>query len=250
MEVKELCEKFIAADKIINGENNGNLTMWDMINDPEFKTYCDSSKCRTTKEKIGGLSAYLFMKERVLATREIGTSGLYDEYFLMWLSDKLYKIAHDEGKSQINDITLNSAYEQYLKKNIVNSNHLDLLDKLNGLEEVNLMHMKHFYKLLNDICKVIAYYNPNDKDNNKLISNSAECYNQYSSLYDSVPKCNSYLHLLDNLKKTYYNFIDSVINENNKKPDLAWDLKTLKTSDGKDNYFAKGFTTFDFNSSE
>ncbi|KEG00585.1 hypothetical protein YYE_04414 [Plasmodium vinckei vinckei] len=248
MGVKELCEKFIAADKIINDEIEGNLTMWDIINDPEFKTYCGSSKCETNMQIIGGLSAYLFMKERVLQTSVMENSGQYDEFFLMWLSDKLFEIV--KGKPQINGITLNSAYEQYLKNNIVNSNHLDLLDKLNGLEEVNLMHMKHFYKLLNDICKVIAYYNPNDKDNNKLISNSTNCSNQYKSLYDSVPKCNSYLHLLDNLKKTYYSFIDSVINENNKKTDLAWDLKTLKTSDGKDNYFAKDFKTFDFNSSE
>ncbi|CAD2099551.1 PIR protein CIR protein [Plasmodium vinckei] len=250
MEDQEICKKFLDADKIINGEVEGNLTMYQIINDPEFNKCCDIQTCRTTKEIIGALSAYLFMKARVLATRETEPYGQYDEFFLMWLSDKLFKIAKEDDKSQNIDITLNEAYEQYLKNNIVDSNYLDLSNKINGLEEVNLMHMKHFYKLLNPICKVIAYYNPNDDDISKLIIYSTECYNQYSSLYNSVSKCNSYLHLLDNLKKTYYSFIDSVINKNEKKTELAMRLKTLKTSDGEDDYFAKDFNKFDFSDSK
>ncbi|CAD2109143.1 PIR protein CIR protein [Plasmodium vinckei petteri] len=248
MENQELCKKFLDADKIINDEIEGNLTMSQIINDPEFDKYCPKSKCETNIQRIGALSAYLFMKARVLETTVMENYGQYDEFFLMWLSDKLFNIVKD--KPQINDITLNEAYEQHLKNNIVGSNKLDLLDKINGLKEVNLMHMKHFYKLLNPICKVIAYYNPNDDDNNKLIDYSAECYNQYSSLYDSVSECISYLRLLDNLKKTYYSYINYVINENEKKADLAWKLKTLKTSDGEDDYFSKDFNNFDFSDSK
>ncbi|KEG00182.1 hypothetical protein YYE_04967 [Plasmodium vinckei vinckei] len=232
--------------------------MWDIIKDPEFKKYCDNKTCRKKKEKIGGLSGYLFTKERVLETSVVETSvvetsvvetpGLYDEFFLMWLSDKLYNILKD--KPNINVITLNEAYNKYLKKHIVESNHLDLLGKVKGLEEANLKHMKEFYKLLNEICKVIAYYNPKDKNTKKLINNSTNCSNQYKSLYKSVPKCYSYLHLLDNLKKTYYSFIDFVINKNDKKQKLARNLKTLTISKRKDDYFAKDFKTFDFNSLE
>ncbi|CAD2092903.1 PIR protein CIR protein [Plasmodium vinckei brucechwatti] len=271
MDAKELCEKFIAADKIINGENDNNLTMYQIIEDSEFNNYCDNQTCNTRKEIIGALSAYLFTKARVLATtlfetRVIENDDQYDEFFLMWLSDKLFKIINDENKAQINDenkaqindenkaqindITLYEAYEQYLKNNIVDSNKLDLLDKINGLKEVNLMYMKQFYKLLNPICKAIAYYNPNDDDNNKLIDYSSECYNQYSSLYDSVSECISYLRLLDNLKNTYYSFINYVINKDGKNEELACKLKTLKTSDGNDDLFAKGFNKFDFNCSE
>ncbi|KEG02870.1 hypothetical protein YYE_02704 [Plasmodium vinckei vinckei] len=239
------CEKFIAADRVIKGENDGNLTMDQILNDSEINKYCDNKTCKTTNEKIGGLSAYLFTKERVLETSVMETSGLYDEFFLMWLSDKLFEIG--KGKSQINDITLNEAYEKYLKNNISNSNNLVPLDKIDGLKEVNLMYMKQFYKLLKYICKVIVYYRQNDDDISKIINYSTECYNQYSSLYDSVSKCISCLHLLDNLKKTYYSFIDSDISKNETKyPDLAMKLKTLKTSDGKDDYFAKGFERFDF----
>ncbi|KEG00203.1 hypothetical protein YYE_04945 [Plasmodium vinckei vinckei] len=240
MEAKELCEKFIAADKIINGENYSNLTMDQIINDPQFKEYCSNGKCETDMQ-LNGLSEYLFNQLGIEIKEE------YYEYFMIWLSDKLFKIATEGDKSQINDITLNSAYDKYLKKNIKNGKYWILLDIKKELKEVNLKHMKQFYKLLNHICEAIVYYNPNDDDIKKLIKYSTDCSNQYSSLYDSVPKCNSYLHLLDNLKKTYYSFIDSDISKNeNKHPDLAQNLKTLRTTQGEDDYFAKGFKTFDF----
>ncbi|CAD2094944.1 PIR protein CIR protein [Plasmodium vinckei] len=244
MEDKELCEKFIAADKIINGEIEGNLTM-EEIKDPKFNKYCRNQTCRTTEEIIDGLSEDLFNQ----LGKEIEEE--YYEYFAMWLSDKLFKIAKEDDKSQNNDITLNEAYEKYLKKNIENRNYWILLDIKQGLKKVNLMHMKHFYKLLNDICKAIVYYNPNKDDIEKLIKYSSDCSNQYSSLYDIVPKCSSYHHLLGNLKKTYDKFRKPVHEEiKNKYPQLAGNLQTLTTSDGKDLFFTKKFKAFDFNSSE
>ncbi|CAD2110930.1 hypothetical protein YYG_03266 [Plasmodium vinckei petteri] len=239
MEDKELCKLFLDADKIINGEHYGNMTLDQIINDPKFKEYCPNNNCETAMQ-INGFGEYLF--------NQLGTEikEEYYEYIMMWLSDKLFEIVKGEGKAQSKDITLNEAYDKYLKKNIKNGSYWILLDIKKGLKEVNLMHMKQFYKLLNHICNAIVYYNPNGDDIEKFIIKSSDCSNQYSSLYDIVPKCNSYLHLLDNLKKTYYSFIDSVINENGKNPDLAMNLKTLKTSDGNDDYFAKGFKTFDF----
>ncbi|EUD69587.1 hypothetical protein YYG_05199 [Plasmodium vinckei petteri] len=168
----------------------------------------------------------------------------------MWLSDKLFKIAKEDDESQIEDITLNSAYEKYLNKNIQNWNYWSLLNIKEGLKEVNLMYMKHFYKLLNNICNAIVYYNSNEDDIKKFISNSTDCSDQYSSLYKSVPKCNSYLHLLDNLKKTYEGFKNSVHDEiKNKYPDLAKDLQTL-TIGNTNSYFVEYFKEFDFNRSE
>ncbi|EUD73592.1 hypothetical protein YYG_01638 [Plasmodium vinckei petteri] len=239
MKPKELCKNFLDADKIINGENYGIMMLDEIIKDPKFNKYCPNNKCKTDMQ-LDGLSEYLF--------NQLGTEikEEYYEYVMMWLSDKLFKIANEDNNPQINGITLNEAYEQYLNKNIQNWEYWRLLDIKKDLKEVNLMHMKQFYKLLNHICNAIVYYNQNEDDIKKIISNSTDCSDQYSSLYDSVPKCNSYLHLLDNLKKTYYSFIDSVINENGNKSELAWKLKTLKTSDGNDDYFAKGFKTFDF----
>ncbi|CAD2097537.1 conserved Plasmodium chabaudi protein, unknown function [Plasmodium vinckei] len=51
--------------------------------------------------------------------------------------DKDAKIVKDEDKVQSKKITLNSAYEKYLKNNIVNFNYWDLLHNINGLKEAN-----------------------------------------------------------------------------------------------------------------
>ncbi|CAD2106310.1 PIR protein CIR protein [Plasmodium vinckei lentum] len=239
MEDKELCEKFIAADKIINGGYYDTMTMEDKTKYPEFNKYCSNSKCETNMQ-LNGLSEDLF--------NQLGTEikDEYYEYFMMWLSDKLFKIAKEDDKSQNNDITLNEAYDKYLKNNIQNGNYWSLLDIKEGLKEANLKYMKQFYKLLNNICEAIVYYKRNDDDIEKFIINSTECYNQYSSLYNSVLKCNSYLHLLDNLKKTYEDFKNSVHEEiKNNYQHLAGRLQTL-TIENTDSYFVGKFKAFDF----
>ncbi|CAD2083952.1 CIR protein PIR protein [Plasmodium vinckei brucechwatti] len=243
MDAKELCENFIAADKIINDEIDDNLTYRQIINDPEFDKYCSNNNCETDMQ-INGFGEYLFNQ----LGKEIENE--YYEYFMMWLSDKLFKIANEGDNPQIEDITLNSAYEKYLKKNIKNGIYWSLLDIKKGLKEINLMHMKQFYKLLNHICKAIVYYKPNKDDTEKFINYSTECYNQYLSLYNSVPKCDSYLHLLDNLKKTYEGFKNSVHEEIKKTyPYLEKDLQTL-TIGNSNSYFVGKFKAFDFNDSK
>ncbi|CAD2085030.1 PIR protein CIR protein [Plasmodium vinckei brucechwatti] len=239
MEPKDLCKLFLDADKIINDEHYNNMTLEQIINDPKFKEYCPNSNCETNL-KINGFGEYLF--------NQLGTQieNEYYEYFMMWLSDKLFEIAKDDNNPQINDITLNEAYDKYLKKNIKNGSYWVLLDIKKGLKEVNLKYMEQFYKLLNNICKAIVYYKPNDDDTAKFISNSTECYNQYLSLYTSVSNCDSYLHLLDNLKKTYEDFKNSVHEEiKNNYPYLEGRLKTLKI-ENTDSYFVNNFKEFDF----
>ncbi|EUD69598.1 hypothetical protein YYG_05189, partial [Plasmodium vinckei petteri] len=62
----------------------------------------------------------------------------------------------------------------------------------------------------------------------------------------SVPKCNSYLHLLDNLKKTYEDFKNSVHDEiKNNYHHLAERLQAL-TIENADSYFVGKFKAFDF----
>ncbi|CAD2084062.1 PIR protein CIR protein [Plasmodium vinckei lentum] len=245
MEAHEICEKFIAADTFYDGKN-ANITLEEIKKKQGFEEYCRSQACDTRKKIIGALSAYLFMKTR---GKEI--YGQYDEFFLMWLSDKLFEIVKDEGKVQSKDITLNEAYDKYLKKNIKNGSYWSFLDSKKGLKEANLKYMRDFYKLLNHICSTILDYKNNGAKSTNLIRNSTNCSNQYILIYKNIYKCKSYLHLLDNLKKIYYNFRDSVISENKKnKKNLTIPLQTLTTPKGKDEYFANDFKTFDFNSSD
>ncbi|CAD2088815.1 PIR protein CIR protein [Plasmodium vinckei lentum] len=243
MDHELMCEKFIAADKIINGEYYDTMTMGGITNYPNFNKYCPNSNCETDM-KLNGLSEDLF--------NQLGTQieDEYYEYFMMWLSDKLFKIVNEDDNSQINDITLNEAYDKYLKKNIENRNYWILLDIKKGLKEANLKYMEQFYKLLNNICNAIVYYNSSEDDTEKFISISTGCSDQYSSLYNSVPKCDSYLHLLDNLKKTYEGFKNTVHDEIKKTyPHLEGRLQTL-TIENTNSYFVEYFKAFDFSDSK
>ncbi|CAD2107823.1 PIR protein CIR protein [Plasmodium vinckei] len=245
MEDQEICEKFIAAEAFYDGKN-ANITLEEISKQPKFKEYCRNQTCDTRKKIIDALSAYLFME-----TRRINRSGQYDAYLLMWLSDKLFEIVKDEDKAQIKDITLNESYDKYFKKHIENGNYWSLLDSTKGLKGANLKYMKDFYKLLNHICSTILDYKNNGAESTSLFPNSTNCSNQYMLIYKNIYKCKSYLHLLDNLKKIYYNFRDSAINENEKKKKkLAIFLQTLTKPNGEDLFFTKEFKTFDFNSSE
>ncbi|CAD2084076.1 PIR protein CIR protein [Plasmodium vinckei lentum] len=244
MDHELMCEKFIAAEKFYNGKN-ANITLEEISKQQKFKEYCRNQTCNTRKEIIGALGAYLFME-----TRRIKNSGQYDEFFLMWLSDKLFEIVNDENKTQSKDITLNEAYDKYLKNNIKNGRYWSLLDSKKGLKEANLKYMRDFYKLLNHICSTILDYKNNGAGSTSLFPNSTNCSNQYILIYKNIYRCKSYLYLLDNLKKIYYNFRDPIIKNNKKNQRLAIHLQTLTTARGKDEYFAKNFKTFDFNNSD
>ncbi|CAD2096836.1 PIR protein CIR protein [Plasmodium vinckei] len=244
MDHELMCEKFIAADTFYDGKN-ANITFDEISKKPGFKEYCSNQACNTRKEIVGALGAYLFME-----TRRIKSFGQYDEFFLMWLSDKLFEIVNDENKAQSKDITLNEAYDKYLKNNIQNGHYWSLLDSTKGLKEANIKYMRDLYKLLNHICSTILDYKNNGAESMSLLQNSTNCSNQYIFIYKNIYRCKSYLYLLDNLKKIYYNFRDPIIKNNKKNQKLAIPLQTLTTPKGKDAFFANDFKAFDFSSSE
>ncbi|SCM01281.1 CIR protein [Plasmodium chabaudi adami] len=241
MDPNEVCETFLAADKIINGENDASMKMEEISKKSSFYEFCPNRRCVTDVQRIGAMTTYLFLKIRAHQNNEHG------EYFLMWLSDKLFKM-HKEGKKkgQSNRITLDEAYKKYLDENIGNFKYWNVLDNVKGLKDANLRHMNEFYKLLNHICKTIIYHKFNYTESTNLLQNSTNSSNQYMLLYQNVSKCDSYLHLLDNLKKTYDNFRTIIKNSDSK---FASSLQTLTTIDGKDSYFSTGFTKFDFSNS-
>ncbi|SCL87152.1 Plasmodium variant antigen protein Cir/Yir/Bir, putative, partial [Plasmodium chabaudi chabaudi] len=222
MDLNGVCDTFLAADKIINGENDARMKMEEIDKNPSFYEFCPNKKCVTDVQRIGAMTTYLCFKIRAHQNNEQG------EYFLMWLSDKLFKMHQkDKKKGQSNRITLDEAYKKYLDENIGNYKYWNVLDNIKGLKEANLRHMNEFYKLLNSICKTIVFYNPKSAENSKnFIINSTESFNQYMPLYQNVSKCDSYLHLLDNLKKTYEKFRTTINNGDSK---LASSLQTLTT---------------------
>ncbi|CAD2084409.1 PIR protein CIR protein [Plasmodium vinckei brucechwatti] len=236
MDATYMCKAFLKVDGFFNGNN---IVDKNKINKNSFiSQYCINKKCESNRQRIAALSRYLYMYL-------YNPNDAYTPYFLMWLSDKLFKI-HNKGKDKDNNITLDSAFGKYLRNNVENVNYWNLLENIRGIKNTNLKYMSEFYKLLNYICKTIINYQTNNAGKRSLILNSTEGSNQYMILYENVSKCNSYLHLLDNLKKSYNRFRIQAIIKNRKDPQFATNLQTFTTSSGEDSYFAIGRQTYDF----
>ncbi|KEG00217.1 hypothetical protein YYE_04925, partial [Plasmodium vinckei vinckei] len=216
---------------------------------PTIKSYCSNDGCKTNWDSINAVATYIYMKlKRSINDQEYND---YDEYFLMWISDKLFEI-HDESKDKktqkgyVDPITLNSAYEKYLEKHKVKGDYWKLLDSIKGLKNANLRYMSEFYMLLNRICKTIVDYKDNGAESNKLSNYSKKCFDQYINLYLNISGCKSYLHLLKKLKGIYDDFRVSAIEENRSNNNLATKLQTLTTLNGLEIDGTKSFILYKF----
>ncbi|SCL90441.1 Plasmodium variant antigen protein Cir/Yir/Bir, putative, partial [Plasmodium chabaudi chabaudi] len=138
-----LCGLLIEADDYFNGKN---VDAQKINDNPYIKGYCYNDDCKTNEARINALTTYIFklFKESIKSDEY----NDYDEYFLMWLSDKLFKI-QSESKDKNKKITLSQAYDIYLKKHKVKLGYWDFFDNIKGLKEANLKYMSEFYKLLN-----------------------------------------------------------------------------------------------------
>ncbi|SCL86135.1 CIR protein, partial [Plasmodium chabaudi chabaudi] len=220
------------------------------INDnPSIKAYCHNNDCKTNEERINALIAYLFKEFKKSINNHDYND--YDEYLLMWVSDKLFKIRNESKEKKpkppyMDTITLNNAYEKHLKDHKVKLDYWYLLGIIPGLKEANLRYMAEFYLLLNNICKTIADYNDNGAESPKLSKYSKNCLNQYQNLYINISECKSYLHLLNKLKGIYDDFRNSAINKNGSKNNLATNLKKLTKPNGEEMNAVKGFKSYNF----
>ncbi|ETB57311.1 hypothetical protein YYC_04819 [Plasmodium yoelii 17X] len=227
MDDETACDLFYEADKLLNGSTD----IHKEINSfPEYLRYCPNNRpCSNRVEGIGALSGYLF-------TALNNDDKVYSEYFMMWLAHNLFKIAQKIKNSNANEITLSSAYEQYLKKNMGNFENLNILNNLMTLQNVNLRHMSELYTLLNHICNTIAYYKKNNEKHKNLSRNSIKCLNQYRTLYNVFSGNDTYLSLLQKLKKIYDDFRTAAIeNDADKKYNIEKRLLELTKMNEKNN---------------
>ncbi|CXJ09308.1 BIR protein [Plasmodium berghei] len=242
MDEKGMCELFLEADKFFNGK----YVILNKINgSSSYKRYCHNKRaCLSRDEGIGALSEGLFMK---LYTNE----KKYSEHFMMWLANKLFKIVKDKDNIKANKMTLSSAYDEYLKNNMGNFKHWNLLYNQRDLKDVNLRYMCELYTLLNYICNTIAYYKKNKEKPLDLRQHSVNCLNQYRNLYKSFSGRDLYLSLLEKLKKIYDDFRTSAIENNtDKRYNIKSRLLELTPINEKDSHFTKHFKTFDSNGPE
>ncbi|SCL97155.1 Plasmodium variant antigen protein Cir/Yir/Bir, putative, partial [Plasmodium chabaudi adami] len=246
-----MCNLFREVDGYFNGKD---VNMTKINNDLTIKGYCGNGGCKRNEAGINALIAYTFKKFKDSIIRKTKYNK-YDEYLLMWISDKLFKI-HIESIGKKNKpgymdaTTLNQAYDKYLKNHKGILDYWDLFGHINGLKEANLKYMSEFYKLLSHICKTIKEYNDKGAESKKLSKYSVDCRFQYRTLYMNIYECKSYLDLLNKLKGLYDDFRSYAIKRNGSNNDLATNLKKLTLGSGKEMNAVKSFKTYDFSGSQ
>ncbi|VEV57594.1 PIR protein CIR protein [Plasmodium vinckei vinckei] len=230
----KMCEFLIKGDSYFKGKNVDTTKINKEIS---IKSYCSNDDCKTNEERINALTVYIYMKFKNSIRKT--NYNKYDECFLMWVSDKLFRI-HSKSKGKkdktryIDTIILKSAYEKYLKNHKVKLDYWELFDSIKGLKEAYLRYMAEFYLLLIRICKTVVDYKDNGAGSNNLSKYSDHCLTQYRSLYLSISECNSYLRLLNKLKGIYDDFRSYAIKKNPSNNNLEINLKKLTNPDGEE----------------
>ncbi|SCL89955.1 CIR protein, partial [Plasmodium chabaudi adami] len=238
-----LCGLLIEADGYFNGKD---VDAQRINDEPTIKGYCYNDDCKTNEARINALTTYILMLFKSSIRNDDYSE--YDECFLMWLSDKLFKI-HSKSKDKNKKITLSQAYDMYLKKHKAKLGHWFLFDNIKGLKNADLKYMSEFYKLLNKICITITDYSENGTGSKNIIMNSTECSNQYMMLYNWFSECKSYLHLLNKLKYIYDRFRKPAMKEIRRNK-LSIPLQTLTTIAGVEMRSSKVFKSYDFSNSQ
>ncbi|CAD2090626.1 PIR protein CIR protein [Plasmodium vinckei lentum] len=159
-------------------------------------------KCENNYERINTLGGYLYEKLAGISKdfKGKGDNGnRHIEIFIMWLSDKLYKL--EENKIR----TVKQFYENHLEKYMPNFNYWRVIDSKKEYKRANVWYMSELYKLLNCICNIVIEYNKNPHNmNTKVIGTmSKKCYQKFTSIYKDIKDCYSYFHLLKYLKNIY-----------------------------------------------
>ncbi|VTZ67335.1 CIR protein [Plasmodium chabaudi chabaudi] len=157
--------------------------------------------CENNYERINALGVYLYEKLGKIANDLKGkgnNDNRHIEIFIMWLSDKLYKL--EENKIR----TLDQFYEKHLKDYTGNFKYWNVIDSRKVYKGANTWYLSELYSLLNDICSIVIEYNKNkNKNKNKIEKASSQCHKKFKNIYNNVKDCYSYVHLLKYLKNIY-----------------------------------------------
>ncbi|CAD2110802.1 PIR protein CIR protein [Plasmodium vinckei] len=210
---EKACKLFRDADAMFNGKfvDGGKFNdNYSLYNDycPQDKN--GAKKCNTDYEKISAVGGYLFME--LLKSNNMNLhndNDRYAQYFIIWISHKLHKIA-------INNIAfLNQSYEENLGKSVGNFNFWNLLyNQKKELKNSNIAIMNMFYILFNQICETINKYQTPGIQPYEYTNPAMQCNIIYDELSKFVNNCGPYLGILDHLKTVFDGFISTANDEN------------------------------------
>ncbi|SCL94429.1 CIR protein, partial [Plasmodium chabaudi adami] len=210
--------------------NNENVNEEKFNNSNLFTYRCPRKgreyKCTSNNERINTLGGYLYEKLRNAANNLNGKGNddnRHIEIFMMWLSDKLYKLENTKSA------TLEESYKKYLENHMPSFNYWNVLGSKREYKIANVWYMSRLYNLLNDICSIVIEYNKS-KNKIEIEQNSQQCYQKFINIYKDVKECYSYFHLLKFLKSIYDVIRNDAIKETDAKKDII--KKKLLTDNG------------------
>ncbi|SCL90258.1 CIR protein, partial [Plasmodium chabaudi chabaudi] len=252
----KLCKLLLDVDDLFT---DGTVDV-NKFNKPDsYKKYCpyENGKlrdCKNNYERINALGEYLYQKMPKDSDEFKGggiNDNLYIEFFMMWLSDKIFKVNKDYKA------TLKESYEKHLKDITGKFEYWDALSSKEVYKDATIVRMYIFYNLLNSICKTINELNKNlnNTDAVSLKKYGTQCRDLYRNIYESVKECKSYTHLLDSLKTIYeyiksFKITDNTSIEGRKKVVLFDATPSLTTSDYQNKYFIPNDETLSFGNQE
>ncbi|SCL91180.1 CIR protein, partial [Plasmodium chabaudi adami] len=177
-----------------------------------YGKYCPekngSKSCDTDYERISAVAGYLFMDFVEINNIDITSpNDRHIEYFVMWISNKLYEITTNDFES------LDQSHENNLGKFIGNFDFLSSEGYKKEMKDADITIMNIFYLLFKEICETVRIYQTKNRQSHEYTNNIAQCYIIYTELSKLVNQCSPYLDLLDHLKNVYADFRQTVINE-------------------------------------
>ncbi|SCL93154.1 Plasmodium variant antigen protein Cir/Yir/Bir, putative [Plasmodium chabaudi adami] len=212
---KKTCELFLKVDILFeNGKLNlakTNKQFGKFMRDCPYDNASAGYKCKTDLEGINGLSSHLFtelFKRSKDTQKRENNDSQYIEYVMMWLGYRLYQT------ESYSSSTLLDFYNNYLMKSHILSDHSDLIMKKKHLKDADLYYMSRFYQLFQQICYITLVYSKNISNPQGINKDSTNFCNKYTSLYNDISECDSYLILLNNLRTQYENLKNYLINNN------------------------------------
>ncbi|CAD2084046.1 PIR protein CIR protein [Plasmodium vinckei lentum] len=237
---KKACNLFRDVDKLFNdkfvheGRFNDDYSLYNEFC-PQGKD--GVKKCNTDYERISAIGGYLFMQlTRTNKMNLNNDNDHYSQYFIMWISHKLYKIAAN------NIASLDQSYEENLGKSIGNFNFWNLLqNQRKELKDANITIMNMFYLLLKQICETIEKYQTPSILGHEYTKEAIQCNIIYDEISKSINHCGSYLKILDHFKTMFDGFIHTANKENIHGNDVLSQL--IKFSSIDKNTFKHDFSS-------
>ncbi|CAD2096501.1 PIR protein CIR protein [Plasmodium vinckei lentum] len=223
---KNVCNLFIKVDKLFT-DGNVNTNAFNS----SYTNFCPEGGCNTNYDRISALCDYLLAELPKNNDKQDGDNNVNQnyEYIFMWLASKFFKITRDHS------YTLNEYYDDFLVNHKDKFKYWNKLDNIKHWKDSNLTVMTSLYNMLMNICKALVENEISKFDINKFKKFDYEFYKNYKLVNDEEHKCDPYIQLLTDLKKTYDEYRNLAIKEISKNKDGSYNVLIFSPITNNDN---------------